>query len=88
MLGKKEKNPNEIPEQSCNSWLRPSFGHLQAPSLPEAGIGVAQVTELQLHSLSGNSIMRFNYRAAVSPAYLYHLKSLESNHPCLATGLF
>lgn len=93
LLGKKEKkkNPNQIPGTELlllgPSLLR-SLAEPGAPSLPRAGIGVAQVTRLRLHSLPGNPILHFNYREAVSPAYLYHLKCLGSTIPVLPPGYF
>lgn len=92
LLGEKEKKQaNQTPGAEslllAPSLLR-SLADLVAPSLPGAGIGVAQVTQLRLHSLPGNSILHFNYRKAVSPAYLYHLKCLESTTPILPPGYF
>lgn len=87
--GKKKPNQNPGTELLLlgPSLLR-SLAEPGAPSLPRAGIGVAQVTRLQLHSLPGNPILHFNYREAVSPAYLYHLKCLGSTIPVLPPGYF
>lgn len=86
---KEKKQTNQNPGAELlllGSSLLWSLADLGAPSLP--GAGVAQVTQLQLHSLSGNSVLHFNYRKAVSPAYLYHLKCLRSTILVLPPGYF
>lgn len=92
IAGEKEtkKNQIEIPEQSCYSWVRLSFGHLQSrepPPCPGPG-SESHIAQLQPHSLPGNPTSHFNYREAVSPAYLYHLKCLGSTIPVLSPGYF
>lgn len=82
---RKKKKPNRNPRAEL-LLLGPSV--LWSLAEPGAGIGAAQVTQLQLHSLPGNSILHFNYRKAVSPAYLYHLKCLGSTIPVLPPGYF